>query len=87
MAIEGPGYASPDNIPLQIATTLIGSWDQTVGGGPHLSSRIASASATDNLCHSFQAFNINYQDTGLWFVDFYLSTFFQILWIAFDDYF
>jgi len=36
LAVEGCGWADADNIPLMIANTLIGSWDRSHGGGPHL---------------------------------------------------
>ncbi len=49
---------------------LIGSWDRSHGGGSNCSSYMALASATDNLSHSFQAFNLSYRETGLWGVYF-----------------
>merc|ERR1719414_2835110 len=59
IAVEGAGWTNPDNIPLMVANTLIGSWDRTMGGG-----------ADKNFCTSFQAFNTCYKDTGLWGVYF-----------------
>lgn len=69
IAIQGPGYANPDNIPLAIASAFIGSWDPSIGAGASLSSRLASASAQAGLCSSFQSFNTTYHDTGLWSVN------------------
>jgi len=66
MAVESCGWASADSIPLMIANTLIGSWDRTHGGGVHLASRLAARAADGPHCHSFQAFNTFYTDTGLW---------------------
>jgi processing peptidase subunit beta len=66
LAVEGPGSASADNIPLMIASMLIGSWDRTYGGGKNLASVLASRCAQEEMCHSFQSFNISYHDTGLW---------------------
>lgn len=66
MAVEGCGWADSDNIALMVANTIIGSWDRTHGGGENLAGRLASNSAKGNLCHSFQAFNTCYTDTGLW---------------------
>merc|ERR1711893_12417 len=66
IAVEGAGWDSPDNIPLLVANTLIGSWDRSHGGGANLSSNLASACAQSNLAHSFQSFNTCYTDTGLW---------------------
>lgn len=66
IAVEGAGWSNGDNIALMIANTLIGSWDRSHGGGANLASRLAAACAQQNLCHSFQAFNTCYTDTGLW---------------------
>merc|ERR1712122_141048 len=66
VAVEGCGWTNPDNIPLMVANTLIGSWDRSMGGGSNLASNLASVSAGSNLCHSFQSFNTCYTDTGLW---------------------
>ncbi len=30
IAVEGCGWSNPDNIPLMVANTLIGSWDRLV---------------------------------------------------------
>ncbi|GBP13313.1 Mitochondrial-processing peptidase subunit beta [Eumeta japonica] len=66
IAVEGVGWRDPDNIPLMVANTLIGSWDRSQGGGLNNASYLARAAASDNLCHSFQSFNTCYTDTGLW---------------------
>ena len=66
IAVEGAGWESADNIALMVANTLIGSWDRSHGGGANLSSQLASRAATEPMCHSFQAFNTCYTDTGLW---------------------
>lgn len=66
IAVEGAGWADPDNIPLMIANTIIGSWDRSYGGGANNASNLAQNSVIGNLCHSFQSFNTCYKDTGLW---------------------
>ena len=64
-AVEGCGWTNPDNIPLMIANTMIGSWDRSMGGGANNSSRLAEYCAGSNYCSSFQSFNTCYKDTGL----------------------
>ncbi|KAF4519949.1 hypothetical protein B566_EDAN015041 [Ephemera danica] len=66
IAVEGCGWADPDNIPLMVANTIIGAWDRSQGGGSVHSSGLAQAAAQANLAHSFQSFNTCYKDTGLW---------------------
>merc|ERR1719433_1970900 len=70
VAVEGAGWTHPDNIPLMVANTLIGSWDRTMGGGAHNASQRAQSCADKNFCTSFQAFNTCYKDIGLWGVYF-----------------
>merc|ERR1712002_1182540 len=65
IAVEGAGWSDPDNIPLMIANTIIGSWDRSYGGGANNASNLAQAAVIGNLCHSFQSFNTCYKDTGL----------------------
>ncbi|XP_052871745.1 mitochondrial-processing peptidase subunit beta-like [Anopheles cruzii] len=66
IAVESCGWPDQDNVPLMVANTLIGAWDRSQGGGASNASKLAVASTTDNLCHSFQSFNTCYKDTGLW---------------------
>eukprot|EP00096_Caligus_rogercresseyi_P003989 TRINITY_DN180_c0_g1_i1.p1 TRINITY_DN180_c0_g1~~TRINITY_DN180_c0_g1_i1.p1 ORF type:complete len:477 (+),score=141.93 TRINITY_DN180_c0_g1_i1:737-2167(+) len=66
LAVEGCGWTDPDNIPLMIANTIVGSWDRSMGGGTHNASPLAHYAADLNLCSSFQSFNTCYKDTGLW---------------------
>merc|ERR1719296_647142 len=70
IAVEGCGWTNPDNIPLMVANTLIGSWDRSMGGGNNLASPVAQYASEHGFCHSFQAFNTCYKDTGLWGVYF-----------------
>lgn len=70
IAVEGCGWTNPDNIPLMVANTLIGSWDRSMGGGPHNVSPLAKACIEGNIASSFQSFNTCYKDTGLWGVYF-----------------
>jgi len=66
IAVEGVGWADPDNIPLMIASTVVGSWDRTLGCGPNTGSTLGRAAGTLECAHSFQSFNTCYTDTGLW---------------------
>jgi len=66
IAVEGCGWKDPDNIPLMVANTLIGSWDRSQAGGSVSGSNLAEAAAKLGLAHGFQAFNTCYKDTGLW---------------------
>ena len=61
IAVEGAGWTNPDNIPLMVANTLIGSWDRTMAGGAHNASQLAQYCADKNFCTSFQAFNTCYK--------------------------
>ena len=58
LAVEGAGWQNPDNIPLMIANTMIGSWDRSMGGGANNSSRLAEYCATNNFCSSFQVLRL-----------------------------
>ena len=44
IAVEGPGWANPDNVALQVANAIIGHYDCTYGGGT------VSARAGTGLC-------------------------------------
>jgi len=57
LAVEGPGWNSSDRIPLLIATSAIGSYDRSQGK--------FGEDSTYEICHSYEAFNITYSDTGL----------------------
>ncbi|KAI0990361.1 hypothetical protein GJ496_000110 [Pomphorhynchus laevis] len=65
-AVEGTGWADADTFPLMVANTIIGNWDRSMSGAGNVSSRLGQQVADNNLCHSFQAFNTCYYDTGLW---------------------
>ncbi|NWV63251.1 QCR1 protein, partial [Malurus elegans] len=65
LAVEGPGWADPDNVVLNVANAIIGRYDRTFGGGKNQSSRLAALAVEHNLCHSFEPFNTSYSDTGL----------------------
>uniref|UniRef100_A0A2M3YZW5 Putative mitochondrial-processing peptidase subunit beta n=1 Tax=Anopheles braziliensis TaxID=58242 RepID=A0A2M3YZW5_9DIPT len=66
VAVEACGVSDADALPLSIASTLIGSWDRSHGGGVNSASKLAVACATDKLSHNFESFNLTYRDTGLW---------------------
>ncbi|KAL4226125.1 hypothetical protein ACF0H5_014112 [Mactra antiquata] len=66
MGVEGCKWDDVDNVALMIASTAIGSWDRSQGGGSNFMNKFASNVSKWNLCHSYQAFNTSYSDTGLW---------------------
>jgi mitochondrial-processing peptidase subunit beta len=66
IAVEGTSWSDADTIPLMVASTMLGSWDRSMGSSGNVGSLLAQLSAKHNLCHSFQAFNTCYADTGLW---------------------
>ena len=41
---QGVGWANPDYIPLMIASTIIGNFDRSQGGGSNMASRLARVS-------------------------------------------
>jgi len=70
ISVEGTSWSDADTIPLMVASTMLGSWDRSMAAGGNLGSKLAQLSSKYNLCHSFQAFNTCYADTGLWGVYF-----------------
>jgi len=66
VAVETPGLAHADTIPLKVASAIIGTWDRSMAGGGHVASRFGQQSVFFNLCHGFQSFHTPYSDTGLW---------------------
>merc|ERR1711976_1020238 len=45
LAVEGCGWTNPDNIPLMVANTLIGSWDRSFGVCTNLAAPLAQYAA------------------------------------------
>jgi processing peptidase subunit beta len=70
LCVEGSSWSDADTIPLMVASTIIGSWDRSLASGGSLGTKLAQNATKYNLCHSFQAFNTCYADTGLWGVYF-----------------
>lgn len=66
MAVEGPGWKDPDNIPLMVANIIIGSWDRSHGAGVNSGNMLAATCASKEGIHSYTSFNTCYSDTGLW---------------------
>lgn len=66
IAVEGSSWKDADTIPLMVASTIIGSWDRSMASGGNIGSKLGQNASQHNLCHSFQAFNTCYADTGLW---------------------
>eukprot|EP00761_Pharyngomonas_kirbyi_P011853 gb/GECH01011879.1/.p1 GENE.gb/GECH01011879.1/~~gb/GECH01011879.1/.p1 ORF type:complete len:481 (+),score=122.27 gb/GECH01011879.1/:1-1443(+) len=64
-AMEGPGWASADTLPMLILQQLLGSWDRSSGSGRNTSSSLCKEIATNDLARSVQAFNMSYTDSSL----------------------
>jgi len=54
LAVEGAGWPNPDNIPLMITNTLIGTWDRSVGSASGMTGQLAIDCSQNALCNSFQ---------------------------------
>lgn len=65
LTVEGTSWTHEDNIPMQIAHTLVGQYDQTCGNGLSSPTRLASKMETVPEVVSFMSFSTNYKDTGL----------------------
>jgi len=61
VAVEGAGWPNPDNIPLMITNTLIGTWDRSVGSASGMAGQLALDCSRDNLCNSFQVCHMHRQ--------------------------
>ena len=61
IAVQGVGWANPDNIPLMVANTLLGNWDRSQGGSGNNASNLARVCAEKGLCHSYSSFNTCYK--------------------------
>jgi len=66
IAVEGPGWKDPDNIPLMVANIIVGSWDRSHGAGVNSGNILASTCSEKEGIHSYTSFNTCYSDTGLW---------------------
>ena len=67
IAVEGTAWDNPESVALMVANTGIGSWDRSYGGaGGMVMNRLGGRCAESSICHSYQAFNTCYSDTGLW---------------------
>jgi processing peptidase subunit beta len=65
IAFEGVGWSHPDYFVMMIIQALLGSWDRSLGAGRNMSVRLAETVATEELVHSYAAFNTCYNRTGL----------------------
>lgn len=66
IAVEGPGWKDPDNIPLMVANIIVGSWDRSHGAGVNSGNMLAATCAKTEGIHSYSSFNTCYLETGLW---------------------
>jgi len=70
IAVEGVSLAHPDALALKLAAQYVGQWDPT-----HLTSLNSPVKAIQQICalpglKSYEAFSVNYTDTGLFGVRF-----------------
>lgn len=65
LTVEGTSWTHEDNIPMQVAHTLIGQYDRTCGNGLSSPTRLASKMEGVREVESFMSFSTNYKDTGL----------------------
>ncbi|KAJ3160368.1 mitochondrial processing peptidase beta subunit [Geranomyces michiganensis] len=65
LAVEGASWTSPDYWALQVAQSIVGTYDRTLGAAPHVSSKLAAQVGKWKLANSFSAFSTAYNDTGL----------------------
>lgn len=66
IAVEAPGLTNSDIVPMMIASSIVGNWCRSQGGGIRNGSLLARAMATTGICEYFESFYITYKDTGLW---------------------
>ncbi|CAG0914670.1 unnamed protein product [Notodromas monacha] len=74
LAVECPGWSNEDTLPLQLASSLLGSWDRTHGGGKIVANRLAAQCHEYSLCDTYESFTISHKDTGLWGIYFVASS-------------
>uniref|UniRef100_A0A7E4URP6 Mitochondrial-processing peptidase subunit beta n=1 Tax=Panagrellus redivivus TaxID=6233 RepID=A0A7E4URP6_PANRE len=65
ISVEGTNWTHPDSITMQIANTMLGQFDRTMGTGLSASSRLAQTISHNDGVQSFLSFTTNYKDTGL----------------------
>ncbi|KVH97718.1 hypothetical protein Ccrd_000180 [Cynara cardunculus var. scolymus] len=61
VAFNGASWTDPDSVALMVIQAMLGSWNQSAGGGKHMGSILA----INEIAESMMAFNTNYKDTGL----------------------
>lgn len=65
IAVEAPGYRTPDYMTFKIMQCMLGSWHASRGQGWGTWPRLALGSEISKLCISFETFYIPYRDVGL----------------------
>jgi len=65
ISFQGVSSSDPDYLKFLIIQILSGSYDRNMGGGKNLPSRIAERLAIKQLAHSYETFNFNYRNIGL----------------------
>ena len=51
---------------LSLVIGMNNCFHRSMAGGGHVATRLGQQAIKHNLCHSYQAFNTCYTDTGLW---------------------
>ncbi|XP_035436387.2 cytochrome b-c1 complex subunit 1, mitochondrial-like [Spodoptera frugiperda] len=77
IAVEGPSFSDDDRVVMEVARFIMGGWDRSQPGGLNHPARLARTITRGNLCDSYQAFNLNYKDCGLFGVHFVADTMHQ----------
>ncbi|XP_054718311.1 mitochondrial-processing peptidase subunit beta-like [Uloborus diversus] len=73
VAVDSCGHNSEDTYPLMLAKTHIGSWDKTLASSANTVNPLIQNIHGEPRCHSFEAFHIQYRDTGLWGIYFVMD--------------
>ncbi|CAK5088160.1 unnamed protein product [Meloidogyne enterolobii] len=70
LAVEGVSRGHMDYLPLEVAKTFFGQWDKTYAASLNAPSLIIQKAAAEEEMLGFEAFNISYNNTGLFGVYF-----------------
>ncbi|GMH33105.1 hypothetical protein BSKO_00939 [Bryopsis sp. KO-2023] len=65
IAYKGASWTDPDAIPLMVMQSMLGGWNKRSGTGADGPSQLSQRCAANELADSYNAFNTNYHDSGL----------------------
>lgn len=65
IAVKSVGWSQPESFVFMVMQNIVGSWDRTMSGAKHLSSKLSHEVSDHHLALSFSSFNTAYSDTGL----------------------